>query len=164
MALFRGKASSVTGRKIFPDVVESCVVPVYCDYVFGVDSPTLTFAAGDIIDVGYIPGSSVLVDAMVVFPTAIEAASVSDLSFGLLNAAQTDLDVTASAGGAAWFTALQNGRAASGGGLVRLSTNAGLKATATSTNRAVGFKVVAGFTATAGTRVRALLFFAADPV
>lgn len=104
------------------------------------------FAAGDIIELGYLPAGCV-VDEVILDTDALPGAGAA-VSAGLLLANKTDLDLTAS-GGAAWLTAQV---VATAGGF--RSDSAGLRAASRMTkvdyNRPFGLKVTTAITSTTG--------------
>lgn len=130
------------GKVPMPSVVDSGLVTFRMDYTLTGD-----VAAGDIIELGYLPADALPVDVTLDFDD-LDTGATGTASVGLLNTGKTDLDTTAS-GGAAWITTA-NIQAA---GSVRADA-AGLRAISrvarAATNRPLGVKIVGETAAAAG--------------
>lgn len=123
------------GKEMMPEIDGSGLVAKRM--VFDLDGD---LAVNDIVELGFLLGGALPVDAIVDHP-AMGASST--VSFGLLNAGKTDLEGTPWIAAADW--------AAAG---AQRADDAGLRAmalvTASETNRSVGIKVVADSSATSG--------------
>ena len=132
MALKRNAVS--LGKVAMPEINGSGLVAFRMSYTLTAD-----LAAGDIIDLGFLPADAVPVD--LIFDHA--ALGAGTVSVGLLNEGKTDLT------GTAWVTAVAVTAAgasrADAGGLRAMATLA-----ATELNRSVGAKIVTDTSATSG--------------
>ena len=118
-------------------------------------------AVNDIIEMGNLPAGHVVVDVLY-SATDLDTggAPAHAVSFGVLNAAKSDLSTDAADGGAAWATGLTIGQA---GTLTRQSTAAIHQVTAASAPRALGYKVTTASATKAAGTIRAIVLCRAAP-
>jgi hypothetical protein len=132
-----------TGAKVMPTPTGNEVINVLLSHTM-TSAEVDALAADDIITMGYLPENCTFVDAVCAMTTGIDTGSAFKLTFGVVNAGETDLD-----------TALQADILTDGTtSLARVTlteTMLLLGATAT-TKKKLGYKVVvAAGTAAAGT-------------
>lgn len=104
---------------------------------------TVSPGAGDILAMLDLPADHMPVDVILDTDDLDGATPTLTLDVGVLNAAKTDIDVTAPSGGGKWITASTIGQT---GGLVRPTTKEITRVTPTVANRKVGVRVAAAAT------------------
>lgn len=135
------------------------VVPLH----FEIDVPASGdgTAQNDILEMGILPAGHVPVDVLYsATDLDTNGAPAIVLSFGVLNAAKTDLSTDAEDGGAAWATGLTIGQA---GTLARQSDVAIHKVVAEEADRALGFKVTTAAATKAAGKLRVCVLARAVP-
>lgn len=134
------------GRRFTPTAYDAALAPLQFDYVIPAGQ---VYAINDTIELGKLDVNVLPVDCFIAFDAL--TATAGNVSLGLLNAAKTDLDVSASAGGAAWIPAT----AVTAAGHTRATTAACIKTQASETTvRSIALKVTTAFTTpTVGARI-----------
>lgn len=98
MATINSQFSRIVGRRATPDIFEQD--GGLCMYTYNV-AATDVFGANDILNMGSLPAGMVPVGMFLAFVrSGTDATAVAQV--GILNAGLTDIDVTASSGGATW--------------------------------------------------------------
>jgi hypothetical protein len=115
-------------------------------------------AAGDILEMGYLPGDTLPVD-IILDCDDMDSGATGTVSVALLNAGKTDIDTTAS-GGAAWLTA-QSIQAATAVHADAAGLRAASRVTKSAANRPLGIKIVGETAASAGQVIGLTLLYRA---
>lgn len=151
MALLRNNVA--LGTVAMPATIDVGLVAFRCAYTLVAD-----VAAGDIIELGYLPADAVPVD-LILDTDDLDTGATGTVSVALLNSGKTDIDTTAS-GGAAWLT----GQSIQAATAVRADA-AGLLAASrcakSGVNRPFGIKIVGETAAAAGAKIGVTLIYRA---
>lgn len=149
MSLLRN--SVALGKIPMPNANDSALVAFRMSFTLTAD-----VAAGDIIELGYLPADTVPVD-LILDTDDLDTGSTGTVSVGLLNSGKTDLDTTAS-GGSAWLTAQSvqaaGAERADSAGLLAMS-----RCAANGNNRPLGVKIVGEAAAAAGAVIGVTLYY-----
>lgn len=142
------------GRKPLPYPTDQCAVAIVYDYAL----PTgQVFALNDTIELGLLPSNSIPVDCFLSYEALGASGAVS---LGVLNAGKTDLDTTASSGGAAWIGATT----VSAAGLARATTPACMKTASSTADRSLALKVTTAIgTPVVGARIQVTVLVRSAP-
>lgn len=142
------------GRKPMPYPNDQGVVPLMFDYALPSGQ---AYALNDTIELGILPSNTIPVDCFIAYEAM---AATGAVSLGVLNTGKTDLDTSASSGGAAWIGATT----VSSAGLTRATTPACMKTTSSTGNRSLALKVTTALgTPVAGARIIVVVLVRSAP-
>lgn len=118
---------------------------------------TADITLNDIIEMGNLPAGCVPVD-LILDNDDMDTGATGTVSFGVLNAAKADIDLTAASGGGVWLTATSiQAATAARADLVGLRNMS--RVISSQADRPIGFKVAAETIAAAGQVIAATLLY-----